>query len=352
VQADYFAVPFDWKTLKVTGPEAPVVESVANGVMAVSENGVLAYASGKAEGFSIRPVLVTESGQRELPGEAVAQVFQGVLGPRVSPDGKRLLGAVGKDNASCRLVVSDLVTGRSRTVADSPTWWAVWTPDGRRVVYAHMAPGDSAANLFWKASDGTGADERLTKSLHHQQPQFVTRDGRFLVYQEQTTETGFDLWLLPLSGDRTPTPLARTKANERLAALSPNGNYMAYVSDESGREEVYVRPFPAGGGATPVTNGGGTGPVWAPDGKTLFYRNPQGKSLFAVPVNWEPAPSFGAPTVKAGRWVADINYGRQYDVMPDGRTLVMQSFSGNAGNEITVVLNWFEELKQKMAVRK
>ena len=301
---DLIAAPFDWNKLEVTGLETAVVENVNFGQWAVSESGTLAYASGPAEKASDRLVLLTREGQREIPGETSGTVPSGGLGPRVSPDGKRILIATGNDNASCRLVTRELATGRTQYVAEAPTFWSVWAPDGRSVIYTHMPPGESTVNLFRKAADGSGVAERLTRSPHYQQPQFVTPDGRFVVYQEQSPETGFDLWMLQLSGGLTSKPLLQTGANERLAAL-------------------------------------------APDGKTLFYRNPSGTTLFALPVTWNPAPAFGTPAVTHGRWARDISYGRQYDV-PDSKTLVMIASSGNAGSEITVVLNWFEELRRRV----
>ena len=348
---DAFVAPFDLKRLELTGKSIPVVQGVKvirnrRFGLAVSRDGTLAYASGPTGGTTVEMNWLDRAGRSEPIGEIHGQ-RERFLGPRFSPDGSRLLFGRGSSNADMNLLIYDLATGHARILAGPEAFWGVWMPNGRRVVYNKMDPDRTALNLYWKSADGSGPEERLTKSSHFQQPLFVTQDGRWLVYHEAgDPETGFDLWMLSLEGDHTPKPLLRTKANERLASLSPNGRFIAYVSDATGREEIYVRPFPEGEGQSQVTNGGGTGPVWAPDGRTLFYRNLMGTRLFAVPVTWDPAPGFGPPQITDGRWEPENSYGRMYDISPDGKRLIMISVTESAGSEITVVLNWFEELKR------
>jgi eukaryotic-like serine/threonine-protein kinase len=348
---DAFVVPFDLKTLKTTGKPVPVLERVRYGQVVVSDNGTLAYASGSTGGVRMQLAWMPRDG---MPSPVDARLTQrgNYLSPRVSPDGERLLYAFGTTQAASQLFVRDLATGTMRIVAGAPSWWSTWTPDGRRIVYIHLNPEGTAGNLYWKAADGTGAEERLTTSTRHQQPLFVTPDGAFVVYQEESPDTGFDLWMLPLHGERTPRVLLRTKANEKVAILSRDGHWLAYVSDQTGRDEIWVRPFPGDEGGLQVTNDGGTDPLWARDGRTLFYMNLASTRLFAVPVSRDPNLSFGVPVTTDGSWSGAIPYGRNYDITPDGRRLIMVSGSETAGNEITVVLNWFEELKQKLAVRK
>jgi serine/threonine-protein kinase len=269
----------------------------------------------------------------------------------VSPDGTRLLYGSGHDNSDIRMFVRDLKTGATHTVGGPSTWWAVWSPDSHRVAYIRLNPEGTAGNVFWQAADGSGPVERLTWGGRHQQPQFITPDGNTLVFNEQSPETGFDLWQLSLHGDHTPRPLLQTRANEHLAALTRDGRYMAYASDETGRDEVWVRAFPVGEAAQQASMGGGTAPLWAPDGRTLFYRDAAGTRLFAVPVTWGAAPAFGDAVVINGRWRPDPAWARTYDIAPDGKRLVMIAETSTAGNEITVVLNWFEELKQKLGAK-
>ncbi len=350
IRYDAYAVPFDLSTLEISGKELPVLEDIRYGQLAVSATGTLAYNSSGAEEMTRQLTWVDRNGATEPIADK--QVGQSYLSPRISPDGTRLLYALGRDNADCHLYVRDLASGASHVVGGTSTWWAVWTPDGSRVAYIHMAPESTVGNLFWQAADGTGPEERLTKSDRHQQPLFVTPDGGTLVFHEESPDTGYDLWQLSLHGDHTPKPLLQTKAGERLASLAQNHpDYMAYVSDRTGRDEIWVSPFPGCEGAQQVTVEGGTAPLWSRDGLTLFYRNAAATRLFARHVTWNPNPTFGPPEVVNGWWVKDHPWGRQYDVTPDGKSFVMIAGTSTAGNQITVVLNWFEELKRKLQGR-
>jgi hypothetical protein len=208
---------------------------------------------------------------------------------------------------------------------------------------------EGIGNLYWQDADGTGSEERLTKHNRHQQPLFVTPDGATLVYNEDSPDTIYDLWQLSLRGDHTPKPLLQTRANERLANISRDRpSWMAYVSDQSGRDEIVVSSFPEGEGARQVSTEGGTAPLWAPDGNTLFYRDAAANRLFVVPVTWSPKPALGTPRVINGWWREDYAWGRNYDVSPDGKRILLIAAAAAAGNEITVVQNWFEELKRKL----
>jgi len=347
---DAFVAPFDLKRLELTGKSVPVLQGIRTArnrkfSLAVSRDGILAYASGPTGGTTFEMTWLDRAGRSELVGEKQGEMER-LLSPRISPDGRRLLFSRGRSNADMNLFVYDLAAGHFRILAGPEAFWSIWTPNGNRVVYTRMNPERTAVNLYWKSADGSGPEERLTKSDRFQQPLFVTKDGWLVYHEGVDPEMGVDLWMLSLEGDDMPKPLLRTRANERLASLSPDGRFMAYVSDTTGREEVYVRPFPEGEGQSQVTNGGGTGPLWAPDGQTLFYRNLTGTRLFAVPVTWDPAPSFGQPQITEGRWERESSFGRMYDISPDGKRLIMISITESAGNEITVILNWFEELKR------
>jgi Tol biopolymer transport system component len=255
-----------------------------------------------------------------------------------------------------RLVVADLATRASRTIAAGPYSWFTWHPDGRRVVYQEGPDSPGGAGMSWKPIDGSVSAERLTSSRVWQQPQVVTRDGRFLVYQEgggigtrdATAADNYDLWLLPLAPRGEPRPLLKTKANERLADLSPDQRWMAYVSDETRRDEVWVRAFPEGDAVVQVSQEGGTEPLWAPDGRTLYYRDWSGTSLHAVPVTVGAVPQFGTPVVTRGSWSQGLPFGRRYDVDPVSGALLLQNAS-TQGREIRVVLNFDEVIRRKMA---
>ena len=183
-------------------------------------------------------------------------------------------------------------------------------------------------------------------------------DGSALALYRATQETGRDLTILPLDGDRTPVPFLSTSAEDRGVSFSPNGRWLAYVSGESGRDEVYVRPYPGPGGLAIVSSGGGQEPVWGPDGTELFYRH--ANQMMVAVVETEGEFSAGTPTpLFEDRFVLDNAAGGggnpNYDIAPDGQSFVMVSTPGGATNDtiatpITVVLNWFEELNERVPI--
>jgi Tol biopolymer transport system component len=233
------------------------------------------------------------------------------------------------------------------TFALGNNWAPVWTPDGRRVVFGSTR-ADGMLNLFWKSADGVGLDERLTTAPATQVPTSITPDGRTLAFSQADSKNGFDLWLLSLS-DRRVTPFLQTQFNDRQAMFSPDGQWVAYTSDESGHDEVYVRPFPGPGSRTAVSVGGGSDPRWRRDGRELFYRN--GDMVMSSETTVGPRLSAASP-----RPVARVNriasgFGLDYDVAADGRRIVGLIERGVPTTlpELHVVLNWFTDLNQKMS---
>jgi serine/threonine-protein kinase len=277
-----------------------------------------------------------------------------LLTPRLSPDGKWLLYHH-QGGGFRRIVAVELATGVTRVVATGAHYWAIWSADGTRIIYQEPPEVPGGAGLSWKPVDGSGPAERLTSSKSWQQPQVATRDGRYVIFQETgglgtrdtTLQDNYDLWLLPINPRGEPRPLLRTKANERLPHLSPDQRWMAYVSDDSGRAEIWVRPFPDAASAIQVSQDGGTEPVWAPDGQALYYRDATGMRLFAVPVTLGTVPRFGTPTVTSGLWTPARPFGRVYDIMPDGTLLMLPA--PTLGRELHVVFNFDEVIRRKMA---
>jgi len=326
-------------------------------VSVLSDEGTLVYRRPGGGPQDIRYSWLTR-GDRPAPAPFGPLPRSDIPSFRVSPDGRQVVYSqtVGTDDP--RLVVADLATRSSRTIVTGPHYWAIWTPDGRRVIYQEPSGKEKAAgfSLAWRPVDGSASAERLTTTTKGwQQPQFVTRDGRFLVYEESggvgaedPKEQTYDLWLLPLEPHGEPRGLLRTKANERLAHLSPDQRWMAYVSDETGRDEVWVRAFLGGTASVQVSQEGGTEPLWAPDGRTLYYRDWSGTMLHAVPVTAGTVPQFGAPVVTRGSWSRGLPFGRRYDVDPVSGALLFQSAT-TFGREIRVVLNFDEVIRRKAA---
>ena len=224
--------------------------------------------------------------------------------------------------------------------------------------------------MFWKPSDGSGAPERLTTSDNIQSPTSWSSDGRFLTFYERSiaggSSTGRDIWVLPLEGERQPQAFLQTSFDESAPVFAPNGQWIAYVSNESGRNEIFVQPYAGPGGKWQISTEGGVEPVWNPNGQELFYRN--GGQMMAVEIEVGQAStpvssgqagrpvattfSAGTPTMLFEGAFRSGNVARaDYDVTPDGQRFVMVQVGSLLGaSQINVVLNWFEELKQRVPV--
>lgn len=236
----------------------------------------------------------------------------------------------------------------TRVTFDSATVHATWMPDGERIVVQTRLPDwPPGFSLRGVRTDGSGAALTLLPAAQGQSPQGVTSDGRTLVFLRRHPVTGRDIWTLALDPGSAPQPYLRGPADEYAAALSPDGRWLAYVSNESGREEVYVRAFPNPGPAWPVSVGGGREPRWVPSGRELFYRNDDGLVAAAVGAS----SSF---RVRRREVLFDDDAyalsgtSAAYDVHPDGRRFLMIR-RGSEKLQVVVVLNWFDQLRAASA---
>jgi Tol biopolymer transport system component len=214
----------------------------------------------------------------------------------------------------------------------------VFTPDGRYVTYA--SGGRGPANLFWVPADGSGAPARLLASPLNQYPSSWSADGRVLVYVELHPETGADLWALT-RGETRGRPLLRSKFDEDQGALSPDGRWLAYESNESNRWEIYVRPWPALSPRWQVSTDGGYAPLWSADGRTIFYDSGD-ETLLGVDIT--AAPEFKA---SRPRVVALDPQAAWYGVGSDGRLLAIRQPGGSPPGPIHVVVGWAAELSSR-----
>ena len=224
----------------------------------------------------------------------------------------------------------------------------LWTPDGERVVFSSNR--EKTFDLYWTRADGTGTAERLTTGPQHEYPYAWSSDGGALVFNECSSSTltgGCNVSLLPMEAERKPKVIVESEFNEVFPAVSADGRWVAYQSNESGRPEIFVRPFPAvDGGRWQASTGGGTEPLWGPSGRELFYRGPT--ALMMVPVETGAIPKLGTPQplFNAGRYIP--SNGRDYDISPKGdRFIFAAPITGDAGH-IVVVENWFEELRRRV----
>ena len=342
-----FAVPFDLTSLEVTGPPVPVVDDVAVtqvGIAgyAVSSTGSLAYVPGSA--ISTEGVLVWQDRKGLI--EALQAPVRNYSEPQLSPDGQRVALTLGP-GLNTDVWVYDVPHGTlTRLTFDGHDLAPVWSPDGKSIAYAANRTG--GFEILSKQSDGSGAEKSLIAPQDmFQIPQSWSPDGKYLAYTPASPETGTDIWVLPLEGDHKPWPFAQTKFMERQSRFSPDGHWIAYASDESGRDEVYVQPFPGPGGKLQVSTEGGNWPVWARDGRDLFYLS--GTKMMSVSITVHPNLIVSAP-----RFVVEVSPsipGRfanaAYDTSPNGqRFLFVRAKEQTAPGEIRVVLNWSEELKR------
>ena len=341
------AVPFDVDGLEVTGGPVPMAEDVMTDSVyytgaaqfTVSDTGALVYGI-VSDQLELTLVWVDRDGREE----ALAAEPRAYMSPRISPDGGRVaVNVVGQGND---IWIWDLARETLTRLTSAPggDFYPVWTPDGRRVAFASDREGEF--NLYWKAADGTGAVERLNESENQQVPYAFTPDGRHLVFREMA-EPNVNIGVLSLEG--STEPLLATEFSERNAEISPDGRWLAYESNASGQYEIYVRPFPNVEDARwVISNGGGKRPLWAPDGRELFYLAP-GARLMAVGVQTEPsfAPGNAEVVFEGGYYARSSPIGRTYDISPDGeRFLMIKESAGGDSTEFVVIINWFEELKR------
>ena len=285
---------------------------------------------------------------REQPIKAIPP--RAYLYARLSPDGTRL--ALDIRDQENDIWVWDLSRETLKRLTTEPTLdrGPVWTPDSRRIIFSsnRASPG----NLYWQSADGTGSPERLTESPNFQFPAAVSRDGKWLVFTETTTAR--NVMLLPLDSVRQALSLVNTPFIEQNGDLSPDGRWLAYESDQSGQFQIYVRPFPqVNSGLWQVSTGGGSEPMWARDGRELFYATPGG-ALMSVQV--EPGATWmaGAPAkIVEGRYFFGNptgTFGRTYDVSPDSSRFLMIKPMGasdqNGPPQIVIVLHFVDELKR------
>jgi Tol biopolymer transport system component len=329
----------------------PIAEQVGNNrnisaYFWASDNGVLAFRAGGQTGSQITWL--------DRSGTVAGRVGDpaNYLDLALSPDGTRLASFRGDQQYDIWLYEFARGTSTRFTFAPALDHFPVWSPDGKHIVFASNRGGHY--DLYQKNSDGTGDDELLFRSDQDKAPTSWSRDGKFLLFSSTDPKTAQDLWVLPMEGDRKPFPFLHTEFIEAQASFSPDGHWIAYMSTESGRPEVYVRPFtPPGstGGASvsgkwQISKAGGALPRWRGDSKELYYVE-SGK-VMAVDISANPSFQAGIPKPLFNAAIDTVtNYGN-LQVTPDGkRFLTTAPTQQNVSeNPVTVVLNWPSLLKK------
>jgi serine/threonine protein kinase len=353
-QGTLLAQPFDPKTLALAGASFPIAERVEAGVIrgmaafSVSTKGVLAYGVGAGTAAGLQMAWFDRQGKQV---EAVGPPgnYRGI---DLAPDGTHV-GAHRHDGNGGDIWVTDLsrsTTSRFTFDASQENQSPIWSPDGTRIVYGSIRNGKSG--LYQKLANNAGTEERLVESNVTMLPVSWSPDGKSIVYLDTDTDpkTGADLWLLPLSGDRKPSPLLHTAFNESHGQISPDGKWLAYESNETNRFEVYVQPFPSGAGKWQVSTNGGHFPRWRRDGRELFYMaQSSGGKIMAVDIKpmgstfeaGTPRELFDSPYInlahRGGRY-------HTFAVSPDGQRFLIphppSSDTAGLTMPIAVVENW------------
>jgi Tol biopolymer transport system component len=353
-RGDLYAVPFDLRRLEVTGTSVKVLggimmqEERGAAYFSLSENGSLAYIQGPFVKSALALSWVDLAGNvQELDFPSPDR------GVRLSPDGNSALATRASDSGpNHEIWIYEFERGVSRPLTDQKidSYWAVWTPDGNRVVFAGADDGLKTLPLFWVSADGSQTPEPfLPADATWIMPYSWSPAGKFLAIQKGAMDN-MDIWTLPFAGDRDPSPVLNSPHMEIHPAISPDGRWLAYASDESQRFEVKIRPLTGGGTVIQVSADGGWEPAWSPDGSALYYRNFAGTRMMAVPVEPGPVLRVGTPRVlfENSRLVSGWPWGRNYDISPDGKRFLMITSPPPPAppTEYHVILNWAQELKR------
>ena len=338
----------------LTGETVTLADGVAvdaafgQSAISVAATGLVAYRTGTGE----RQLMwVDRSGTRQ---GTIGELDDSMSEPRASPDGRRVV-VVRTVEGNTDLWLLDGVRTIRFTFDPAADIRPVWSPDNTRIVFC------SQSDLYQKGASGAGVEEKIVGSDQQKIPSSWSADGRFLLYESIDPQTNADIWVVPMVGDHTPSVFLKTTFREAKPAFSPDGHWVAYHSNKSGRNEIYVRPFvaPASPGAPietaageqQVSTGGGIHPVWRHDGKELYYLNPAG-AMMAAPISvtgetlqvGTPAVLF-ATHILGGGVDAQHGRGRQYDVASDGRFLI-NTVLDSAPAPITLLMNWNPEMKK------
>jgi Tol biopolymer transport system component len=339
---------FDASSLKLTGEPGTIIEHVAQvGAnheydFSVSDDGVLAYQSGNP---NAQLTWLDRDGKKlKTVGETA-----NYADVQLSPDGRRAAaGMLDADDRLADIWVVDLDRNSISRLTFDPNadGSPVWSPDGSKIVFCSNRAGNGQVNMYLKSAAGAGEDQLLLQSDSEKYATSWSRDAQNIFFENWGPKSKASIWVLPLNGDRQPKPVLQTASFDQIQAkLSPDGRFLAYASNESGRSEVYVQPFPTTGGKWQISSGGGGLPLWRPDGKELFFLAEGGK-LMSAEIRTDGGFQSGVPRQL---FQANIKYRGEswpYDVRTDGQAFLVNLLAeGDSAAPLTIVLNWSASLK-------
>jgi len=356
-----FAVPFDLERLEVSGPPVIMLDGVAsntNGGSAqfgASETGTVVYQIGSSNGATAAagaPIEWMDRAGRRMPLRTTPANWGN---PHFSPDGTRLAVEI-NDGKQQDVWVYEWAHDRSSrlTLDAAQNQKPVWTPDGRRIVF--WSNRDNVQNLYWQRADGTGDVQRLTHGQYPQSAASWHPSGKILAFQETRPQSGADLMLLTLDGDEatgwspgTPTVFLSSPAIEREPMFSPDGQWLAYQANDTGRFEVYVRPFPGPGGKWLISTAGGTTPTWSRTHRELVYRTPDNQIMASAYTVSGDTFRAEKPQLWAEGRIGPGTGQRSFDLHPDGQRVAVAPDLAPAGGQqdrVVFIFNFFDELRR------
>jgi len=355
-----FAAPFDLGRLERTGEPVPVQKGVAGmpafggAHFAFSTRGALAFVPGQGEGFNV-PIQWMDLQGGMQPLRVVPAFYNH---PRVSPDGRRLVVEI-REGRQVDVWIYDWERGQISRVTSEPgqNKYPVWSPDGQAIAFASNRRDKATLNLYWQRADGTAKAEPLTESRNRQDPTSWHPSGKFLAYEEERTQGVADIMILPLEGDEEsglkpgkPTVFLDSAFSEGHGVFSPDGRWLAYHSNESGRMEVYVRPFPGPGEKKQVSLGGGMYPAWSRSRQELAYQNAADWTLMIAAYGTE-GDSFRVEKPRSVGRIPRRGLGMPgFDLHPDGQRFVVLKTTEDptdAGQDHMVLIeHFFDELRR------
>jgi Tol biopolymer transport system component/tRNA A-37 threonylcarbamoyl transferase component Bud32 len=350
-----FAGAFDADRLEVRGHAVPVIDGVSVDITsgsanyAISDNGTLVFVPGQPNVANRRLALVDRDGAMTV-FPLSARPF---LGTRISPNGKLVAAAIQNGRESDIWVYDILRNTMNRLTFDGASLSPVWSPDSKRIAYSTSRSGgeNSGCRVVIMDASGGGTPESFDLDYDRVYVNSWSGDGEKLVLTVSVPGKGWDLIIVPLVGEPTPRPFLSTKNDETSASLSPDGKWVAYRSNETGLGQVYARPFPSGSGQWQVSPENAYSPEWSSDGKSICYEGREG--LMEVPVGGTHSLLVGQPHILLNGYAGLSLEGgaKSFDVVADGNhILITKAMEGqDTRKEITVVLNWFEELRKAVS---
>jgi Tol biopolymer transport system component len=341
-------VTFDARSLKVTGDPATIAEHIAEVGdnhefdFSVSDDGVLAYQSGNPN---------SQLTWFDRTGKKLNSVGEPANYDTVSlsPDERRAaVTLLDADGRIADVWLLDLTRGSMSRLTFDPSGEGnpVWSPDSNRIAYSSNRLGGGQVNLYEKAASGAGDDQLLLQSATEKSATSWSHDGQFILFENWPLREKGGIWLLPLTGERQPKPLLQALAfNQTGGQFSPDGRFVAYMSNESGRTEIYVRPFPLSDDKWSISSGGGQLPLWRADGKELFYITGDGK-LMSAEIRASGKFESSVPEQLFQTNIKNRGNGLCYAAAANGQRFLINAFvEGDNPAPMTVVLDWTADLK-------